>query len=36
MVHVDVRVSSHLKEDLAWAIDKQLRVISSIMLFKKQ
>ena len=31
---MDVRVSSHLKEELAWAADKQLRVISTIMLFK--
>ena len=29
MVDVDVRVSSHLKEELAWAIDKWLRVISN-------
>ena len=36
MVDVDVRVSSHLKEELAWAVDKRLRVISTIMLFKKQ
>ena len=36
VVDVDVRVSSHLKEELAWAIDKRLRVISTIMLFKKQ
>ena len=36
MVEVDVRVSSHLKEELAWAIDKRLSVISTIMLFKKQ
>ena len=34
MVDVDVRVSSHLKEELAWAIDKRLQVISTIMLFK--
>ena len=34
MVDVDVRVSSHLKEELTWAIDKRLRVISSIMLLK--
>ena len=34
MVDVDVRISSHLKEELTWAIDKQLRVISTIMLFK--
>ena len=30
MVDVDVHVSSHLKEELAWAADKQLRVISTI------
>ena len=29
VVDVDVRVSSHLKEELTWAIDKQLQVISS-------
>ena len=34
MVDVDVRVLSYLKEELAWAIDKWLRVISNIMLFK--
>ena len=34
MVDVDVRVSSHLKEELTWAIDKRLWVISTIMLFK--
>ena len=34
MVDVDVRVSSHLKEELARAIDKRLRFISTIMLFK--
>ena len=34
-VDVDVRVSSHLKEELTWAIDKQLRVINTIMLFTK-
>ena len=34
MVDVDVRVSSHLKQELAWAVDKRLRVISTIMLFK--
>ena len=34
MVNVDVRVSSHLKEELTWAIDKQLQVISTIMLLK--
>ena len=38
MVDVDVCVSSHLKEELTWAIDKWLQVISTIrlMLFKKQ
>ena len=30
MVDVDVHVSSHLKEELTWAIDKQLRSISTI------
>ena len=30
---VDV-VSSHLKGKLAWAVDKRLRVISTIMSFK--
>ena len=34
MVDVDVRVSNHLKEDLALAVDKRLRVINTIMLFK--
>ena len=34
VVDVDVRVSSYLKEELAWAVDKRLRVISTIMLFK--
>ena len=29
MDDVDVHVSSHLKEELAWAIDKWLRVISN-------
>ena len=32
MVDIDVRVSSHLKEELAWAVDKWLRVISTIMI----
>ena len=31
---MDVCVLSHLKEEPAWAADKQLRVISTIMLFK--
>ena len=34
VVDVDVHVSSHLKEELAWAVDKWLWVISTIMLFK--
>ena len=34
MVGVDVHVSSHLKEELAWAADKQLQVMLS--LFKIQ
>ena len=29
-----VMCTRHLKEELAWAIDKQLQVISNIMLFK--
>ena len=36
VVDVDVRVSSHLKEELTWVIHKRLRVISTIMLFKIQ
>ena len=36
VVDVDVRVSSYSKEELAWAIDKRLRVICTITLFKKQ
>ena len=34
VVDVDIHVSSHLKEELAWAADKHLHVISIIMLFK--
>ena len=34
MVDVDVRILSHLKEELAWAADKQLQVISTIMFLK--
>ena len=30
MFDVDVRVSSHLQEELTWAIDKRLRVISTL------
>ena len=36
VVDVDVRLSSYLKEELAWAVDKQLWVISTMILFKKQ
>ena len=36
MADEDIRVSSHLKEELTWAAGKRLRVISTIMLFKKQ
>ena len=36
MVDVDVHISSHLKEELASAVDKWLWVISTITLFKKQ
>ena len=35
MVDVDVYITSHLKEELAWATDKWLWVISTTMLFKK-
>ena len=34
VVDLDVRVSSYLKEELTWAVDKRLWVISTIMLFK--
>ena len=34
VVDIDVCVLSHLKEELAWAVDKRLRVISAIMMFK--
>ena len=30
MVDVDVRVSGHLKEQLAWAVDKRLWVINAV------
>ena len=33
-VAIDTRVSSYLKEELAWSVDKWLWVISTIMLFK--
>ena len=36
VVDIDLHVSSHIKEELAWAVDKQLQVIiCAIMLFKK-
>ena len=31
-VDIDVRVLTHLKEELSWVVDKWLRVISTIML----
>ena len=34
MVEVDLRVSCHLKEELTYAMDKRLQLISTIMLFK--
>ena len=34
VIVVDVPISSHLKEELAWAVDKWFWVISTIMLFK--
>ena len=34
MAYVNVHVSRNLKEELVWAIDKWLQVISNIMLFK--
>ena len=34
MAYVNVHVSKSLKEELAWAIDKRLRVVSNKMLFK--
>ena len=36
MVDMDIRILSHLKDELAWAADKRLQVISTIMLFEKQ
>ena len=33
-MYVNVRLSKSLKEGLAWAIDKRLRVVSNKMLFK--
>ena len=34
MAYVNVCVSRHLKEELAWAIDKRLWDVSNKMLFK--
>ena len=34
VVDLDIHVSSHLKKELAWAVDEQLWVISIRMLFK--
>ena len=34
MVDVYVCILSHLKEELAWAVDKQLQAISAMMWFK--
>ena len=36
MVDIDVHELSHLKKELAWAVDKHLWVISIIMLFKNK
>ena len=33
-MQTQLRVSSHLKEELAWAVNKQLWVISTTMVFK--
>ena len=34
MAYVNIRVSKSLKEELAWAMHKRLRVVSNKMLFK--
>ena len=34
MVYVNVCILKRLKEELAWAIDKRLRVVSNKILFK--
>ena len=34
MAYINANVSKHLKEELAWVIDKWLEVISDIMLFE--
>ena len=31
VVDIGVHVSSHVKEEMTWAVDKWLRIISSIM-----
>ena len=36
VVDIDACISSHLKEELAWAIDRRLWVISTKILFKIQ
>ena len=35
VVDIDERISSHLKEELAWAIGKQLQIISTIKCYSK-
>ena len=30
MVDIDIHISSHLKEELTWAVDKRLQVISTL------
>ena len=35
VVDIDVRISSHLKEELPWAVDKWLRIINTIILLNK-
>ena len=34
MAYVSIDVLIHLKQELAWATDKQLWIISNVMLFK--
>ena len=34
VAYMNVYISRHLKEELAWVIDKRLQVISNKMLFK--
>ena len=36
VVDVEVYVLSHVKEELAWAVEKRLWVISTVMLFKNR